>query len=186
MRTRNFRSGADALRVLLVGRNAGGSGAEAVFPLSWRKGTCSAERTVRSGAGEQTLPVKGASVLLLARRLPTGCAGTKGNVRGVQITKPGHAEIMRPAQWVANKRGRPPNSSSAMSNLHNPPKSPVWNLTSFLGKFKSTLVAAGLSSVWWLYYTACSALSVCKPWDSNWFEKQSLKLYLCCTFLNKS
>lgn len=69
----------------LVSRNAGGSGAEAVFPLSWRKGTCSAERTVRSRAGEQTLPVKEVSVLLLARRLPTGCAGTKGNVRGVQI-----------------------------------------------------------------------------------------------------
>lgn len=170
MRTRNFRSGADALRVLLVGRNAGGSGAEAVFPLSWRKGTCSAERTVRSGAGEQTLPVKGASVLLLARRLPTGCAGTKGNVRGVQIQS-----LVMQKSWD-RLSGWQTNGGDL----------PVWNLTSFLGKFKSTLVAAGLSSVWWLYYTACSALSVCKPWDSNWFEKQSLKLYLCCTFLNKS
>ena len=34
---------------------------------------------------EQTVPVNGVSVLLLARRLPTGGARTKGNVHGVQI-----------------------------------------------------------------------------------------------------
>ena len=38
-------------------------------------------------------------------------------------TKPGHAAIMRPAQWVANKRGALLNVSAAMSNLHSPHKS---------------------------------------------------------------
>ncbi|KAM3615079.1 uncharacterized protein V6R79_023030 [Siganus canaliculatus] len=53
--------------------------------------TCSAERTLRSRDGEQTLPVNGLSVLrllLLARRLPTGCARTKGNVHGARIQSP--------------------------------------------------------------------------------------------------
>lgn len=30
---------------------------------------------------------------------------TEGNVRAVSDTKPGHAEIMRPAQWVTKKQG---------------------------------------------------------------------------------
>ena len=44
-----------------------------------------ARASVQQRGGEQTVPVKGVSVLLLARRLPTGGARTKGNERGVQI-----------------------------------------------------------------------------------------------------
>ena len=80
--------------------------------------------------GEQSAPVKEVSVrrgavLRWLVVLPTGGARTKGNVHGhgVRVHKAGHAEIMRPAQWEANKRGEhsllmlPP----TIPNLHSQP-----------------------------------------------------------------
>lgn len=63
-------------------RNVCGRSAE-LFPLSWRGGTWSRVRTVLSGAGEQTAPLKGVSVRRCwPAALPTGGTRTKGYVHG--------------------------------------------------------------------------------------------------------
>ena len=72
------------------------------------RGTCQSTRSVWKGDGEQSAPVKEVSVRRCRPIVPSHrgrenkrqCARARSS-----CTKPGHAEIMRPAQWVANKRG---------------------------------------------------------------------------------
>lgn len=103
-RLQHFPSSRVTSALLVFCRHVGGSGADA-FPLGRRRGTCSGERTVRdqrrrtNGAGERSLcAAAGPSAAHRGRGNKRQCAGSSD-------TKPGHAEIMRPAQWVANKRG---------------------------------------------------------------------------------
>lgn len=82
--------------------NASCSGVD-VFPLKWgRRLTCSGERAVFRD-GEQTVGEKS----LCATDGPSAAHRVRENKRRCARspdTKPGHAEIMGPAQWVANKR----------------------------------------------------------------------------------
>lgn len=71
--------------------------------------TCLRERTERRWRGahrEWGLCEAAATAAAgpLDRWLPTGCAKNKGRRAHTWDTKPGHAEIIRPAQWVANKQ----------------------------------------------------------------------------------
>lgn len=70
------------------------------------EGTCSAERRARSGHGQQTAA---GERRLCAAAGPAGCPPGAREQKAMSArssdTKPGHAEIIRPAQWVANKRG---------------------------------------------------------------------------------
>lgn len=70
--------------------------------------TCLSERTERQWRGAHgewgLCEAAAAAAGPLDRWLPTGCAKNKGRRARTWDTKPGHAEIIRPAQWVANKQ----------------------------------------------------------------------------------
>lgn len=87
-------------RVLV--RAAGGSGERGEGRTCLRK---RAERQWRGAHSEWGLcEAAAAAAGQLDRWLPTGCAKNKGRRARTWDTKPGHAEIIRPTQWVANKQ----------------------------------------------------------------------------------
>lgn len=75
---------------------------------AWGRRTCLRERTERQWRGAHSewglCEAAAAAAGPLDRWLPTGCAKNKGRRARPWDTKPGHAEIIRPAQWVANKQ----------------------------------------------------------------------------------